>query len=87
MSLFTSEDNMSTVTLFVSCQRLFLLTFFKYTGLTELLLQKQLTDYDEVIEKLFSEVPGLEAMPKIPDPQVDKNMPTCLTIRHKSVVM
>ncbi|CAI5652500.1 testis-expressed protein 11 isoform X1 [Oreochromis niloticus] len=41
-------------------------------SLTELLLQKQLTDYDEVIEKLFSEVPGLEAMPKIPDPQLEE---------------
>ncbi|XP_030595756.1 testis-expressed protein 11 isoform X4 [Archocentrus centrarchus] len=40
--------------------------------LTELLLQKQLTDYDEMIEKLFSAVPGLEALPKMPDPQLEE---------------
>lgn len=40
-------------------------------GLTGDLLQKQTTDYEEVIEKLFSKVRGLEDCPKIPDPQVD----------------
>ncbi|XP_069027812.1 testis-expressed protein 11 [Embiotoca jacksoni] len=40
--------------------------------LTEKLLQKQLTDYDEVIDKLFSEVSGLEAFPKIPHPQLEE---------------
>ncbi|XP_044061465.1 testis-expressed protein 11 isoform X4 [Siniperca chuatsi] len=40
--------------------------------LTETLLQKHLTDYDEVIEKLFSEVSGLEDFPKIPDPQLEE---------------
>ncbi|XP_067374256.1 testis-expressed protein 11 [Channa argus] len=38
--------------------------------LTESLLQKSLRDCDEVIEKLFSEVSGLEDCPKIPDPQL-----------------
>uniref|UniRef100_A0A3Q3VUP4 Protein ZIP4 homolog n=1 Tax=Mola mola TaxID=94237 RepID=A0A3Q3VUP4_MOLML len=40
--------------------------------LTEHLLQKQLTSYDEVIEKLFSEVSGLENLPNIPDPQLEE---------------
>ncbi|XP_078117474.1 testis-expressed protein 11 [Sander vitreus] len=40
--------------------------------LTENLLQRKLTDYDEVIEKLFSEVSGLEDFPKIPDPQLEE---------------
>ncbi|XP_038555989.1 testis-expressed protein 11 isoform X2 [Micropterus salmoides] len=40
--------------------------------LTENLLQKHLTDYDEVIEKLFSEISGLEDFPKIPDPQLEE---------------
>ncbi|XP_068596548.1 testis-expressed protein 11 [Brachionichthys hirsutus] len=39
--------------------------------LTELLLQKQPADYDEVIEKLFSEVSVLEDV-KIPDPQLEE---------------
>ncbi|KAI4818716.1 hypothetical protein KUCAC02_004018 [Chaenocephalus aceratus] len=41
-------------------------------GLTENLLQKQTTDYDQVIEKLFSEVSGLEDFPKIPNPQLEE---------------
>ncbi|XP_049898404.1 testis-expressed protein 11 [Epinephelus moara] len=41
-------------------------------GLTENLLQKQSTGYDEVIEKLFSEVSGPEDCPKIPDPQLEE---------------
>ncbi|XP_031158807.1 testis-expressed protein 11 isoform X1 [Sander lucioperca] len=40
--------------------------------LTENLLQRKLADYDEVIEKLFSEVSGLENFPKIPDPQLEE---------------
>ncbi|XP_056238107.1 testis-expressed protein 11 isoform X4 [Seriola aureovittata] len=40
--------------------------------LTENLLQKQQTDYDEVIEKLFSEVSGLEDFPKIPALQFEE---------------
>ncbi|XP_037636725.1 testis-expressed protein 11 [Sebastes umbrosus] len=40
--------------------------------LTENLLQKQPTDHDEVIEKLFSEVSGLEDFPKIPNPQLEE---------------
>nr|XP_040028792.1 testis-expressed protein 11 isoform X1 [Gasterosteus aculeatus aculeatus] len=36
------------------------------------LLHKQSTDYDEVIEKLFSEVSGLKGFPKIPDPQLEE---------------
>ncbi|XP_047441653.1 testis-expressed protein 11 isoform X2 [Mugil cephalus] len=40
--------------------------------LTDNLLQRQITDYDEVIEKLFFEVSGLEAFPKIPDPQLEE---------------
>ncbi|XP_010784460.1 testis-expressed sequence 11 protein [Notothenia coriiceps] len=41
-------------------------------GLTENLLQKQRTDYDQVIEKLFSEVSGLEDFPSIPNPQLEE---------------
>ncbi|XP_049441019.1 testis-expressed protein 11 [Epinephelus fuscoguttatus] len=41
-------------------------------SLTENLLQKQSTGYDEVIEKLFSEVSGPEDCPKIPDPQLEE---------------
>lgn len=44
------------------------------TGLTVELLQKKPADYEEVIEKLFSEVCGLEDCPKIPDPQVDSRV-------------
>ncbi|XP_034739537.1 testis-expressed protein 11 isoform X1 [Etheostoma cragini] len=40
--------------------------------LTENLLQRKLTDYDEVIEKLFSEVSCLEDFPKITDPQLEE---------------
>ncbi|XP_039976576.1 testis-expressed protein 11 isoform X2 [Xiphias gladius] len=40
--------------------------------LTEKLLQKQQTDYDELIEKLFSEVTGLGDLPKISDPQFEE---------------
>ncbi|XP_076594984.1 testis-expressed protein 11 [Chaetodon auriga] len=40
--------------------------------LTENLLQKQPIDYDEVIEKLFSEVSGREDFPKILDPQLEE---------------
>ncbi|XP_034399155.1 testis-expressed protein 11 [Cyclopterus lumpus] len=40
--------------------------------LTDDLLHKQPADYDEVIEKLFSEVSGLEDFPKIPDPQLEE---------------
>ncbi|XP_028272369.1 testis-expressed protein 11 [Parambassis ranga] len=35
-------------------------------------LQKQQTDYDEAIEKLFSEVSGLKDFPPIPDPQLEE---------------
>lgn len=52
------------------------------TGLTGNLLQKQPTDFDEAIEKLFSEVSGLEDFPKISDPQVDKSVWESLTIAH-----
>lgn len=44
------------------------------TGLTVELLQKEPADYEEVIEKLFSELCGLEDCPKIPDPQVDSRV-------------
>ncbi|XP_011478279.2 testis-expressed protein 11 isoform X3 [Oryzias latipes] len=40
--------------------------------LTENLQQKDLTDCDEVIEKLFSEVSGLDSFLKIPDPQIQE---------------
>ncbi|XP_070693295.1 testis-expressed protein 11 [Pempheris klunzingeri] len=40
--------------------------------LRENLLQKQPADYDELIEKLFSEVSGLEDFPKISDPQLEE---------------
>ncbi|XP_023142768.1 LOW QUALITY PROTEIN: testis-expressed protein 11 [Amphiprion ocellaris] len=40
--------------------------------LTEKLQQKQLTDCEEVIEKLFSEVSGPDALPKILDPQLEE---------------
>ncbi|XP_041652937.1 testis-expressed protein 11 [Cheilinus undulatus] len=40
--------------------------------LTENLLQTQPSDYDEVIEKLYSEVSGLENFPKVPDPQLEE---------------
>ncbi|KAL6117423.1 tex11 [Pungitius sinensis] len=42
------------------------------TCFTENLLHKQSTDYDEVIEKLFSEVSALKGFPKIPDPQLEE---------------
>ncbi|XP_071773210.2 testis-expressed protein 11 [Centroberyx gerrardi] len=42
------------------------------TCLTENLLKKQQTDYDEVIEKLFSEISGLEDFPKLLDPQLEE---------------
>ncbi|KAF3838575.1 hypothetical protein F7725_010343 [Dissostichus mawsoni] len=41
-------------------------------GLTDNLLQKQTTEYDQVIEKLFSEVSGLEDFPKIQNPQLEE---------------
>ncbi|XP_051277031.1 testis-expressed protein 11 isoform X1 [Dicentrarchus labrax] len=41
-------------------------------SLTDNLLQKQPTDYDELVEKLFSEVSGPEHIPKIPDPQLEE---------------
>ncbi|TNN64396.1 Testis-expressed sequence 11 protein [Liparis tanakae] len=41
-------------------------------GLTDNLLHKQPTDYDEVIEKLFSEVSGLKDFPKVPDQQLEE---------------
>lgn len=41
------------------------------SALTGDLLKKQPTDYEEVIEKLFSTVCSLEDGAKIPDPQVD----------------
>ncbi|XP_018515719.1 testis-expressed protein 11 isoform X2 [Lates calcarifer] len=44
----------------------------EHSGLTENLLQKQHTNYDEVIEKLFSEVSGLEDFPKIPNPEFEE---------------
>lgn len=51
-----------------------LFCFYPNKGLTEHLLQKHLTDYEEVIQKLFSEVSGLEEFPKISDPQVDTRL-------------
>lgn len=44
------------------------------TGLTVELLQKEPAHHEEVIEKLFSEVCGLEDCTKIPDPQVDSRL-------------
>ncbi|KAI9514661.1 hypothetical protein NQZ68_031548 [Dissostichus eleginoides] len=41
-------------------------------GLTDNLLQKQTTEYDQVIEKLFSEVSGLKDFPKIQNPQLEE---------------
>ncbi|XP_026186381.1 testis-expressed protein 11 [Mastacembelus armatus] len=41
-------------------------------NLTENLQQKQPADYENVIEKLFSEVSGLEEFPKSPDPQLEE---------------
>eukprot|EP00064_Thunnus_orientalis_P006140 superscaffoldBa00000626_g6156 len=40
--------------------------------LTDKFLQKQQTDYSEVIEKIFSEVSGLEDSTKILDPQLEE---------------
>ena len=51
-----------------------LFCFYPNKGLIEHLLQKHLTDYEEVIQKLFSEVSGLEEFPKISDPQVDTSL-------------
>lgn len=45
--------------------------FCSYAGLTETLLQKEQTDHDEVIEKLFSEVSCPEGFSGIPAQQVD----------------
>ncbi|XP_028315519.1 testis-expressed protein 11 isoform X2 [Gouania willdenowi] len=44
----------------------------KVNCLTANLLQRNATDYEDVIEKLFSEVPKPEDVPKIPDPQLEK---------------
>ncbi|CAG5989959.1 unnamed protein product [Menidia menidia] len=41
-------------------------------SLTEKLLQKHFSDYDEVIEKLFSEVSAKETFPKTADPQIEE---------------
>ncbi|KAM4732059.1 testis-expressed protein 11 [Anableps anableps] len=41
-------------------------------ALTDNLLQKQLPDFDEAIERLFSEVSGLHAMSKIPHSQLEE---------------
>ncbi|KAM4621900.1 testis-expressed protein 11 [Polymixia lowei] len=41
-------------------------------GLTETLLQKQQLDHNEIIEKLFSEISGLEDFPKPLDPQLEE---------------
>ncbi|KAM7417453.1 hypothetical protein PAMA_017210 [Pampus argenteus] len=46
--------------------------FFCSAGLTDRLLQKQQTDYNEVIENIFSEVSGLEEYSKILDPQLEE---------------
>lgn len=54
---------------FMSCQHV-IFCFCSYTVLTGNLLHKQPSDCEEVIEKLFSEVSGLEDCPKTPDPQV-----------------
>lgn len=48
--------------------------------LTECLLQKQMTNYDDVIEKLFSEACGLENFPKIPDRKVDVCVCVCVAV-------
>ncbi|XP_060904335.1 testis-expressed protein 11 [Labrus mixtus] len=40
--------------------------------LTDNLLQTQSSDYQEVIEKLYSEVYGLDGFPKIPDQQLEE---------------
>ncbi|XP_024139848.1 testis-expressed protein 11 [Oryzias melastigma] len=42
------------------------------TCLTENLLQENLTDYEGVIDKLFSEVSALDSFLKIPDPQFEQ---------------
>ncbi|XP_075902690.1 testis-expressed protein 11 [Nelusetta ayraudi] len=67
-------------------------------SLTGDLLQKQTTDYEEVIENLFSKVRGLEDCPKIPDPQLEecavqlwnwavtRNVGTTITTNQKAKV-
>lgn len=72
-SLTTNVDDVSVVVLFMFCKHV-LICFNPHTGLTENLLQKQLTDNDEVVEKLFSEVSGLEDFPKLRNPQVDTSV-------------
>lgn len=47
-----------------------LINIWLSADLTEHLLQKQMTNYDEVIEKLFSEASDLENFPQIQDPVV-----------------
>lgn len=47
-----------------------LINIWLSADLTEHLLQKQMTNYDEVIEKLFSEAGDLENFPQIQDPVV-----------------
>lgn len=42
-----------------------------HAGLTQNLLQKQQTEYETTIEKIFSEVSALEENTKILDPQVE----------------
>ncbi|XP_074530921.1 testis-expressed protein 11 [Halichoeres trimaculatus] len=66
--------------------------------LTENLLKTESSDYDELIEKLYSEVFGLEESPKIPDPQLEecaiqlwnwavtKNVGTTLSTTQKAKV-
>lgn len=47
-----------------------LINIWLSADLTEHLLRKQMTNYDEVIEKLFSEATDLENFPQIQDPVV-----------------
>ena len=53
----------------ITCQHVLIL-FCSHAGLADKLLQKQQADYNEVIEKIFAEVSGLEDHLKILDPQV-----------------
>ncbi|KAM9376204.1 testis-expressed protein 11 [Pholidichthys leucotaenia] len=67
-------------------------------GLTEKLLQKHFTNYDEVIEKLYFEVSGPEGFPKVLNPQLEecaiqlwnwavtKNVGAALSTSHKAKV-
>lgn len=63
-----------------------LIWFCSHGGLTGSLMQAQQTEYNEVIEKIFSEVSALEDNTKILDGQVDLSMRvTGLTLTVYSV--